>query len=48
MSRNDRKAKREEPDPKAERKARDRAYEAELARIQVEISHLQAWVKATG
>ncbi|HMQ91523.1 MAG TPA: polyphosphate kinase 2 [Amaricoccus sp.] len=36
------------PDPKAAKKARNRAYEAELARLQVEISHLQAWVKATG
>ena len=37
-----------EPDPKAAKKARDKAYEAEIARLQVEISHLQAWVKATG
>ena len=37
-----------ELDPKAARKARNRAYEAELARLQVEIAHLQAWVKATG
>ena len=35
-------------DPKAARKARDKAYEAELARLQIEIAHLQAWVKATG
>lgn len=36
------------PDPKAAKKARSRADEAELARLQVEIAHLQAWVKATG
>ena len=36
------------PDPKAGKKARNKAYEAELASLQVEISHLQAWVKATG
>ena len=35
-------------DPKAAKKARDKAYEAELARLQEEIAHLQAWVKATG
>jgi polyphosphate kinase len=34
--------------PKAAKKARNRAYEAEIARLQVEIAHLQAWVKATG
>ena len=36
------------PDPAAAKKARNKAYEAELARLQVEIAHLQAWVKATG
>ena len=36
------------PDPKAGKKARNKAYEAELASLQVEISHLQAWVKETG
>ncbi len=30
------------------KKARNRAYEAELAHLHVEISHLQAWVKASG
>ncbi len=35
-------------DPKAAKKARDKAYETELARLQVEIAHLQSWVKATG
>ncbi|WP_395667218.1 polyphosphate kinase 2 [Methylocella sp.] len=30
------------------KKARGRAYERELARLQVEIAHLQAWVKASG
>ena len=32
----------------AAKKARNRAYETELARLQVEIANLQAWVKATG
>lgn len=36
------------PDPKAAKKARTKAYETELARLQVEIANLQAWVKATG
>lgn len=36
------------PDAKAAKKARDKAYEAELARLQVKIANLQAWVKATG
>lgn len=35
-------------DPAATKKARTKAYEKELARLQVEIAHLQAWVKATG
>lgn len=35
----------EAADPK---KARNKAYEKELARLQVEISHLQSWVKNTG
>jgi len=30
------------------KKARNKAYEKEIARLQVEIAHLQAWVKATG
>ena len=30
------------------RKARARAYEKELARLQVELAHLQSWVKITG
>ena len=34
--------------PAAARKARNKAYETELARLQVEIAHLQAWVKASG
>lgn len=29
-------------------KQREKAYEKEIARLQVEIAHLQAWVKATG
>jgi polyphosphate kinase 2 len=37
-----------ETDPAAAKKARNKAYEKELARLQVEISHLQAWVKETG
>ncbi|MCZ0961058.1 polyphosphate kinase 2 [Paracoccus benzoatiresistens] len=36
------------PDPGEARKARNKAYEAELARLQVEIANLQAWVKASG
>ena len=35
-------------DARAAKKARDKAYESELARIHVEIAHLQAWVKASG
>jgi polyphosphate kinase 2 len=48
--RKDKPAKPEEPslDAAAAKKARNKAYEAELARLQVEIAHLQAWVKATG
>jgi polyphosphate kinase 2 (PPK2 family) len=30
------------------KKARNRAYEKGLARLQVEIANLQTWVKATG
>jgi polyphosphate kinase 2 len=50
MGKKDRKAKPEEPplDPAAAKKARNRAYEAELGRLQVEIADLQAWVKAIG
>ena len=50
MSKNDSKAKPGEPalEPAAAKKARNKAYEAELARLQVEIASLQAWVKATG
>ncbi|WP_297971357.1 polyphosphate kinase 2 [uncultured Amaricoccus sp.] len=36
------------PDPATARKARNKAYETELARLQVEIANLQAWVKASG
>ena len=35
-------------DRKAAKKARNRAYETELAHLQTELAHLQAWVKATG
>jgi polyphosphate kinase 2 len=35
-------------DPAAAKRARNKAYEAELARLQVEIAHLQSWVKASG
>jgi len=43
-------AKPERPDldPAAAKKARNKAYEAELARLQIEIANLQAWVKASG
>ena len=33
---------------KAAKKARNRAYEDRLAQLQVEVAHLQAWVKASG
>ena len=36
------------PDPPSAKKARNKAYEKEIARLQVEIAHLQAWVKDTG
>jgi polyphosphate kinase 2 len=36
------------PDPKADRKARNRAYESRLSELQVELARLQAWVTATG
>jgi polyphosphate kinase 2 len=50
MTKKDKKAKSNQPalDPAATKKARTKAYEAELARLQVEIAHLQAWVKASG
>ena len=35
-------------DPAKAKKERNKAYEKELARLQVEIAHLQAWVKKTG
>lgn len=34
--------------PAMSKKARKKAYEAEIARLQIEIAHLQAWVKETG
>ena len=50
MSKKDKKGKAATPGaaPGDEKKARAKAYEAELARLQVEIANLQAWVKATG
>ena len=52
MSKKDKKANQADapstPDPAAAKKARNKAYEKELARLQVEIAHLQAWVKASG
>jgi polyphosphate kinase len=52
MSKKDRKANRAEasaaPDPAAAKKERTKAYEKELTRLQVEIAHLQTWVKASG
>ena len=36
------------PDPSSAKKARNKAYETELARLQVEIAHLQGWVKSIG
>ncbi|PJN96227.1 polyphosphate kinase 2 [Amaricoccus sp. HAR-UPW-R2A-40] len=35
-------------DPKAAKKARDKAYEARLSELHVELARLQAWVTATG
>ena len=37
-----------ETDAAAAKKARTRAYEKEIARLQVELAHLQAWVKKHG
>ncbi len=52
MTKKDKKAKEAEAPaasaPADAKKARNKAYEKELARLQVEIAHLQAWVKATG
>ncbi len=50
MSKKDKKAKPERaaPDPAALKKARNKAYETEIGRLQVEIAHLQSWVKASG
>ena len=52
MSKKQKKAKDAEPPAAATstdaKKARNKAYEAELARLQVEIANLQAWVKASG
>ena len=36
------------PQPALTKKARRQAYDREIARLQVEVAHLQAWVKATG
>ena len=49
----DKKAESAEPataaaDPGDAKKARNKAYEAELAKLQVEIANLQAWVKESG
>jgi polyphosphate kinase 2 (PPK2 family) len=41
-------ARTAEPTAKEAKKARNRAYEDKLAHLQVEIAHLQAWVKASG
>ena len=52
MSKKHKKAKEAEapaePTPPTAKKARNKAYEKELARLQVEIANLQAWVKASG
>ena len=40
--------KEDKGDRKAAKKERNRAYEKEMERLQVEVAHLQAWVKATG
>jgi polyphosphate kinase len=43
-----RKNKDEELEPTEAKKTRNRAYMKELTRLQVEIAHLQAWVKESG
>jgi polyphosphate kinase 2 len=48
MNKQDKKEKAPAADPAEAKKARDKAYEKELARLQVEIAYLQAWVKDTG
>ena len=51
MSKKDKTAAPSEPGapaPAKGRKARNKAYEAELARLQVELAALQAWVKTSG
>jgi polyphosphate kinase len=47
MSKKDKKAEKD-PKDKADRASRNQLYERELARLQVELSHLQYWVKETG
>ena len=48
MGKDDKQDKNDKAERRAEKKDRNRAYEAELARLQVEVAHLQAWVKASG
>jgi polyphosphate kinase len=50
VSKKTRKARENEEalSPADTKKARNRAYDKELARLQAEIAHLQAWVKASG
>ena len=48
MAKKDKPAKKPKADAPDAKKERTRAYEAEIARLQVEIAHLQAWVKASG
>lgn len=48
MGKDDKHDKHDKAERKAAKKERNRAYEAELARLQVEVAHLQAWVKASG
>ena len=48
MGKDDKHDKTEKAVRKAAKKERNRAYEKELARLQVEVAHLQAWVKASG
>jgi polyphosphate kinase 2 len=47
MSKKDKKADKD-PKDKTDRASRNQLYERELARLQVELSHLQYWVKETG
>ena len=48
MGKDDKNEKIAKGDRKAAKKERNRAYEKEMERLQIEVAHLQAWVKAKG